>query len=122
MTEQVKRYAVIGFGHKALLGHESGRYVEHADYERLEQECAELRDENTARLEHIGEIGAAGFFAKIGTLDQLIAERDAALKQVDGLRDLLTRCRKVIAHEVESDWPSLDELIARIDAALSDKP
>ena len=37
------------------------------------------------------------------------------------LLELLIRCRKVIAHEVESDWPSLDELIERIDALLANQ-
>ena len=42
-----------------------------------------------------------------------VAEPDAELVE------LLARCRKVIAHEVESDWPSLGELIERIDAKLA---
>lgn len=43
MSETVKRYAVIGFGHKQLVEHEDGRYVLASDYANLEQECERLR-------------------------------------------------------------------------------
>ncbi|HET8790989.1 MAG TPA: hypothetical protein VFM75_07230 [Modicisalibacter sp.] len=77
-------------------------YVHAADYDRLEQECDSVAGKlRTALLDKA----------------QIEAERDAALKQVEALRDLLLG----VMHEVGPMELGID-LCGRIDAALQAKP
>ena len=110
MTEPVKRYdpnySAISPADDLAVEADDGMFVMHADYARLEQECERLSNElNNMRI----------------SWGLMQSERDAALKQVEGLRDLL------------ADWSShftgpkviggpLSSLRERTDAALSAKP
>lgn len=77
MTEPVKRYSYgyhdDGFGgrHLGLIEKDGGDLVLYADYARLEQECAELSERYGKLQTGEGHI-----------THRVIAERDAALKQV----------------------------------------
>ena len=112
MTDPVKRYDCSSGGARFCQGCytmeecEHGDYVQHEDYARLEQECERLRNElNNMRI----------------SWGLMQSEREAALKQVEGLRDLL------------ADWSShftgpkliggpLSSLRERTEETLSAKP
>ena len=82
-----------------------GAYVEYADYARLEQECERLSDElNNMRI----------------SWGLMQSEREAALKQVERLRDLLTAWRRMF--DAGIGYGDLGVLRGQTDAALSAKP
>ena len=83
----------------------NGLYVRHDDYARLEQECERLRNElNNMRI----------------SWGLMQSEREAALKQVEGLRDLLTAWRRMF--DAGIGYGDLGVLRGQTDAALSTKP
>ena len=110
MTKIVKRYdpnyAEISLAYDLVVEADDGMFVMHSDYARLEQECERLSNElNNMRI----------------SWGLMQSEREAALKQVEGLRDLL------------ADWSShftgpkviggpLSSLRERTEEALSPKP
>lgn len=80
-----------------------------ADYARLEQECERLSNElNNMRI----------------SWGLMQSEREAALKQVEGLRGLLSESREFVAAYVNSSFfgSNAKKALAGIDAALSAKP
>ena len=83
----------------------NGLYVRHDDYARLEQECERLRNElNNMRI----------------SWGLMQSEREAALKQVERLRDLLTAWRRMF--DAGIGYGDLGVLRGQTDAALSTKP
>ena len=89
-----------------IAEHQSVRYVLAADYDRLEQECERLRGECEGCPMSIAE--------------DMRIQRDAALKQVEGLRALLADCRQVVFANNTSLWTA--KLLGNIETALQAKP
>jgi len=97
-----------------------GDYVLAADYDRLEQECERLRSDNLAFARNLrGKHSLTG-----ATYEHLIAERDSALKQVEGLRAALMEADKGV-HWLQANIPMsrkeqrhTQKTRADIDAAL----
>lgn len=118
MSEPVKRYSYgyhdDGFGgrHLGLIEKDGGDLVLYDDYARLEQECERLRDD-CVQLNKRRENLALRVMA-------VESERDAALKQAEGLRELLTAWRRMFDGGICSG--SLGTLCDQTDSALSAKP
>ena len=86
-----------------------GTWINATDYARLEQECERLSNElNNMRI----------------SWGLMQSEREAALKQVEGLRGLLSESREFVAAYVNSSFfgSNAKKALAGIDAALSAKP
>ena len=82
-----------------------GDYVRHSDYAALEAECERLSNElNNMRI----------------SWGLMQSEREAALKQVERLRDLLTAWRRMF--DAGIGYGDLGVLRGQTDAALSAKP
>ena len=96
----VKRYVVRGKTEDGAGGHFCAEVVLAYDYDRLEQECERLK---------------RGLYDANDKAVEAWNARDAALKQVEGLRDLL---RKVGPHFAAP--PGLGYLHEEIDAATQD--
>ena len=88
-----------------LIEKPDGALVRHSDYARLEQECERLSNElNNMRI----------------SWGLMQSEREAALKHVEGLRDLLTAWRRMF--DAGIGYGDLGVLRGQTDAALSAKP
>lgn len=116
MSEAVKRYDISGYG-GGMIEAEEGVWYHEDDYARLEQECARLRGDIELALK---VPSVAAMHTYLGTECakqnvQLAAERDAALKQVEGLRAILAEAR-VMTFLVNSGQSGV--LRGQIDAAL----
>jgi hypothetical protein len=113
MTEPVKRWHMPRG--TSISEHEDGEFVLSTDYARLEQECETWK------------ITAAG---EMDRRDEMQAERDAALKQVEGLREALqafTGAAYPVSHQINSrgyNWSQayLDEALALASVALQAEP
>lgn len=71
------------------------------EIDALRTQVAELRAENEAHLEKIGELGAAGFFDRVGITDQLCDERNALLDENQALRDQLEAARRGTSEAID---------------------
>lgn len=106
MTEPVKRWHMPRG--TSISEHEDGEFVLSTDYARLEQENARI----AGRLQNVQE------------------GRDAALKQVEGLREALqafTGAAYPVSHQINSrgyNWSQayLDEALALASVALQAEP
>lgn len=103
---------MIGVKIDRFWSHEASniRCVRESDYDRLEQERSEqwrLRRDIEADRD-----------TKAAVIAELKAGRDAALKQVEGLRALLAECRSTF--EMWKDVAPAVSLCADLDAALTE--
>ena len=109
MTEPVKRYNLRQNMPATATTFLPDVVVSATDYARLEQECERLSNElNNMRF----------------SWGLMQSEREAALKQVEGLRGLLSESREFVAAYVNSSFfgSNAKKALAGIDAALSAKP
>lgn len=108
-----------------------GLYVLAADYARLEQECERLRGDLALALK-VPSVAAMHSYLDTECAKQnieLAASRDAALKQVEGLRELAEQanvnCRNT-AYYLSKYRPDLSSICSgwcnAIDSTLSAKP
>ena len=105
MTEPVKRYNLRQNMPATATTFLPDVVVSAADYARLEQECERLSNElNNMRI----------------SWGLMQSEREAALKQVERLRDLLTAWRRMF--DAGIGYGDLGVLRGQTDAALSAKP
>lgn len=119
MTEPVKRYYVStygGIGTPRLVEmseqyqRETGALglIKGEDYARLEQECERLREERDS-------------FQRVGI--RTMEERDATLKQVEGLRGALEKAALAMWNsEANMDNEAAEAEVALSDAALLAEP
>lgn len=97
MSEQVQCMSAKDWAERAP----TRRMVLEDEYDALRTQVAELRAENEAHLEKIGELGAAGFFDRVGITDQLCDERNALLDENQALRDQLEAARRGTSEAID---------------------
>lgn len=105
MAEPVKLYDPCESMQGVMRESAEGGWVDATEYARLEQECKDARCQ-------------AELFKRAAEVFR--ADKCAALKQVDGLRELLTAWRRMFDGGIASG--ELGVLRGQTDAALSAKP
>lgn len=122
MTKKVKTYnfSVDKFEQVKAYESEHGRWCKREDYAALEQECERLRDD-LEKAHRATNSECQDWAREYERRKAVQAEREAALLQVEALRELLADWAAHFTGPKVIGGP-LSTLRERTDAALKDKP